>query len=142
MANDGLSTRIAHVIEDLHGDNHVSQSVVNALVLEAMVWNGEQIVILRKQTFAHSEEHHDIEARYQARSIQRDKERDELEKRLGKIEGVVYFPRRSPGKFLGGAAIIFVALSTWFVSGARLAILEMFNAPDWLINIFNPGVLP
>lgn len=142
MANNGLSTRIARVIEDLHGDNHVSQSLVNALVLEAMVWNGEQITILIRDTTAHGEEHYAIDARHTKRSVQRDKERDELEKRLGKIENVVYFPRRSPGKFLGGASIIFVALSAWFVAGARLAILEMFNAPDWLINMFNPGAVP
>lgn len=142
MTSNGLSTRIAHVIEDLHGNNHVPQSVVNALVLEAIVWNSEQVTISIRGITAHSEKHHSLEARRAKCITQRDQERDKLDERLEKIEDVLYFPWRNPGKFFSGAAIAFVALSAWFISGARFAILEMFNAPDWLIGIFNPGMLP
>ena len=141
MRDNGLSRRIAETIEELQGQNNVPQSVVNVLILEVAVHNSEQIGDIAESITEHGEEHHDIELAHTQRQNQRNTERKELDARLKKVERILYFPSKYPGRSFSILMASLIVLSAWFLSGTRLLILQAVNAPDWLISFLNPGAI-
>lgn len=140
--NGSLQKRVSKTIEELQDKNNVPQSAVNLLMLELMTGNTDAITCLDEKVTKHLEEHSELTlAQIEAKHCE-DEINDEINRRLEKIEKVVFFPVKNPGKFGSIVFSILIVLSAWFLSGTRLLILEAMNAPDWLINFLNPPGLP
>jgi hypothetical protein len=136
---NGIVERIKRVLESHEVDD---QSLINALILEGIASNSKQLQKIRDETRGHNQVHLKISEEQTRRQQEITKVHDSVGERLEHIENVVYFPSRHPKRFTAMVFGLLFLLNLWFISGFRELLLQMMNAPDWLIDLLVPGAVP
>lgn len=137
--HNGIVARIKRVL-----DSHdiEDQNLINALILEALASNSQQLDNIRKNSKLHTDVHSKIGEEHSFRQKEVEKVHRDMTDRLKSIEKIVYFPSQHPKKFSAMLLTGLFLLNLWFISGFREMFLRMVNAPDWLIQFLVPGALP
>ena len=133
---NGLVTRIKRVLETHDVED---QALINALILEALASNSQQLDNIRVEAREHSQVHSKISEEHTLRLKEWEATNRKLNDRLDKVEKIVYFPSQHPKRFTGILLGVLFLLNLWFISGFRELFLNMLNAPDWLISFLVPG---
>jgi len=136
---NGIVERIKRVLESHEVDD---QSLINALILEGIASNSKQLQKIRDETKGHNQVHLKISEEHTRRQQEIEKVHNSIDERLERIENVVYFPSRHPKRFTAMVFGLLFLLNMWFISGFRELLLQMMNAPDWLIDLLVPGAMP
>lgn len=136
---NGIVERIKRVLESHDIDD---QSLINSLILEGIASNSKQLAKIREETKGHNDVHLKISEEHTQRQQEITKVHDSVDERLKNIENVVYFPSRHPKRFTAMVFGLLFLLNLWFISGFRELLLQMMNAPDWLIDLLVPGAVP
>lgn len=137
--HNGIVARIKRVLDSHDVED---QALINALILEALASNSQQLENIRTNAIKHTEVHSKISEEHSLRMRDWSEAQRKLDERLEKIEKVIYFPSQHPKKFIVILLGVLFLLNLWFISGFREMFLQMLNAPDWLIEFLVPGAVP
>jgi hypothetical protein len=137
--HNGIVSRIKRVLDSHDVED---QGLINALILEALASNSQQLDRIRSDAKEHNGVHLKISEEHTERQTELNKVLREQSERLDDLEKVINFPSRHPRRFIGVLLGVLFLLNLWFISGFREMFLRMLNAPDWLITFLVPGSLP
>lgn len=137
--HNGIVSRIKRVL-----DSHEikDQEIINALILEALASNSQQLDNIRSDAKLHNQVHSKIQEEHASRMKAWDETQRKMGDRLDNLEKVIYFPSQHPKRFVSVLLSVLFLLNLWFISGFREMFLRMLNAPDWLIGFLVPGSIP
>jgi hypothetical protein len=137
--HNGIVARIKRVLDSHDVED---QALINALILEALASNSQQLDNIRKDARLHADVHSKIGEEHSSRMEEWQEAQRKLNNRLDAIETIVFFPSRHPKRAVGVLLGVLFLLNLWFISGFREMFLRMLNAPDWLIQFLVPGAMP